>query len=234
MQAFGEKYGDWVRVVQIGGKATGLDGYSMELCGGTHVRGTGEIGLFRIVGEAATGAGIRRIEAVAGLTAYEQAAQDSARLKALATRIGSPLPDLEKKIDLLTEHAKTLEKSLRAAQQREAAGRARDLLATASGNTIVASLGETDADYTMAVSDALKASFKGIVVLGSSSAGSVALTATVSPDFQSRVQAGKIISAIAPIVGGKGGGKPDFARGGGKDAGKLDAALAEARSLIGG
>jgi alanyl-tRNA synthetase len=234
MQAFGEKYGDWVRVVQIGGKATGLDGYSMELCGGTHVRGTGEIGLFRIVGEAATGAGIRRIEAVAGLTAYEQAAQDSARLKALATRIGSPLPDLEKKIDLLTEHAKALEKSLRAAQQREAAGRARDLLSTASGNTIVASLGEADADYTMAVSDALKASFKGIVVLGSSSAGSVALTATVSPDFQSKVQAGKIISAIAPIVGGKGGGKPDFARGGGKDAGKLDAALAEARSLIGG
>jgi alanyl-tRNA synthetase len=234
MQAFGEKYGDWVRVVQIGGKATGLDGYSMELCGGTHVRGTGEIGLFRIVGEAATGAGIRRIEAVAGLTAYEQAAQDSARLKALATRIGSPLPDLEKKIDLLTEHAKTLEKSLRAAQQREAAGRARDLLATASGNTIVASLGETDADYTMAVSDALKASFKGIVVLGSSSAGSVALIAAVSPDFQSRVQAGKIISAIAPIVGGKGGGKPDFARGGGKDVSKLDAALAEARRLIEG
>lgn len=234
MQAFGEKYGDWVRVVQIGGKATGLDGYSMELCGGTHVRGTGEIGLFRIVGEAATGAGIRRIEAVAGLTAYEQAAQDSARLKALATRIGSPLPDLEKKIDLLTEHAKTLEKSLRAAQQREAAGRARDLLATASGNTIVASLGETDADYTMAVSDALKASFKGIVVLGSSSAGSVALIAAVSPDSQSRVQAGKIISAIAPIVGGKGGGKPDFARGGGKDVSKLDAALAEARRLIEG
>ncbi len=232
MQAFGEKYGDWVRVVQIGGKATGLDGYSMELCGGTHVRGTGEIGLFRIVGEAATGAGIRRIEAVAGLTAYEQAAQDSARLKALAARIGSPLPDLEKKIDLLSEHAKTLEKSLRAAQQREAASRAKDLLATASGNSIVASLGEADADYTMAVSDALKASFKGMVVLGSTSAGSVALIATVSPDFQGKVQAGKIISAIAPIVGGKGGGKPDFARGGGKDVSKLDAALAEARRLI--
>jgi len=231
MQAFGEKYGDWVRVVQIGGKATGLDGYSMELCGGTHVRGTGEIGLFRIVGEAATGAGIRRIEAVAGLTAYEQAAQESARLKALAARIGSPLPDLEKKIDLLSEHAKALEKSLRAAQQREAAGRAKELLANASGNAIVASLGEADADYTMAVSDALKAAFKGIVVLGSSSAGSVALVATVSPEFQGKVQAGRIISAIAPIVGGKGGGKPDFARGGGKDVSKLDAALAEARRL---
>jgi len=234
MQAFGEKYGDWVRVVQIGGKATGLDGYSMELCGGTHIRGTGEIGLFRIVGEAATGAGIRRIEAVAGLTAYEQAAHDSARLKALAAKIGSPLPDLEKKLELLVEHAKLLEKTLKAAQQREAAGRAKEILATAANDTIVANLGEADADYTMAVSDALKGSFKGVVVLGSSGGGNVALVATVSPDFQSKVQAGKIISAIAPMVGGKGGGKPDFARGGGKDAGKLDAALAEARRLITG
>jgi alanyl-tRNA synthetase len=234
MQAFGEKYGDWVRVVQIGGKATGLDGYSMELCGGTHIRGTGEIGLFRIVGEAATGAGIRRIEAVAGLTAYEQAAQDSARLKALAAKIGSPLPDLEKKLELLVEHAKSLEKTLKAAQQREAAGRAKEILATAANDTIVANLGEADADYTMAVSDAIKGSFKGVVVLGSSSAGSVALVATVSPDFQGKVQAGKIISAIAPMVGGKGGGKPDFARGGGKDVGKLEAALAEARRLITG
>jgi len=231
MQAFGEKYGDWVRVVQIGGKATGLDGYSMELCGGTHIRGTGEIGLFRIVGEAATGAGIRRIEAVAGLTAYEQAAHDSARLKALAAKIGSPLPDLEKKLELLVEHAKSLEKTLKAAQQREAAGRAKELLATAANNAIVANLGDVDADYAMAVSDALKGTFKGIVVLGSSGGGNVALVATVSPDFQSKVQAGKIISAIAPIVGGKGGGKPDFARGGGKEVAKLDAALAEAAKL---
>jgi alanyl-tRNA synthetase len=233
MQAFGEKYGDWVRVVQIGGKATALDGYSMELCGGTHIRGTGEIGLFRIVGEAATGAGIRRIEAVAGLTAYEQAAHDSARLKALAAKIGSPLPDLEKKIELLAEHAKALEKTLRAAQQREAAGRAKDLIASATGNSIVANLGDADADYAMAVSDALKGTFKGVVVLGSSGGGNVALIATVSPDFQSKVQAGKIISTIAPLVGGKGGGKPDFARGGGKDVSALDAALAEARKLVG-
>jgi alanyl-tRNA synthetase len=232
MQAFGEKYGDWVRVVQIGGHATGLDGYSMELCGGTHVRGTGEIGLFRIAGEAATGAGIRRIEAVAGLSAYEQAIADAARLKNLAAKLGSPLPDLEKKLELLVEHAKSLEKTLKAAQQREASGRAKELLATAGNNAIVANLGDVDADYAMAVSDALKGAFKGIVVLGTHGGGNVALIATVSPDFQSKVQAGKIISAIAPIVAGKGGGKPDFARGGGKDVAKLDAALAEARKLI--
>ncbi len=231
MQAFGEKYGDWVRVVQIGGKATGLDGYSMELCGGTHVRGTGEIGLFRIASEAATGAGIRRIEAVAGLSAYEHAIGDSARLKAIAAKLGSPLPDLEKKLDLLVEHAKSLEKTLKAAQQREASGRAKELLATASNNAIIANLGDVDADYGMAVSDALKSLFHGVVVLGTSGGGNVALIATVSPDFQSKAQAGKIIGAIAPIVGGKGGGKPDFARGGGKDVAKLGAALAEAVKL---
>jgi len=233
MQAFGEKYGDWVRVVQIGGKATSLDGYSMELCGGTHVRGTGEIGFFRIAGEAATGAGIRRIEAVAGLTAYDQAAHDNARLKQLAAKLGSPLPDLEKKLELLVEHAKSLEKTLKAAQQREASGRAKELLASAANGAIVANLGDVDADYGMAVSDALKGLFKGIVVLGTSGGGNVALIATVSPEFQSNVQAGKIISAIAPIVGGKGGGKPDFARGGGKDVARLDAALAEAAKLAG-
>ena len=232
MQAFGEKYGDWVRVVQIGGKATGLDGYSMELCGGTHIRGTGEIGLFRIVGEAATGAGIRRIEAVAGLAAYEQAIADNARLKGLAAKLGSPLPDLEKKVEILMEHAKALEKALRAAQQREASGRAKELLAKAGDGAIVANLGDADGEYAMAVSDALKSLFKGVVVLGASGGGNVALIATVSPEHQARVQAGKIIAAIAPMVGGKGGGKPDFARGGGKDASGLDAALAEARKLV--
>ena len=232
MQAFGEKYGDWVRVVQIGGKPTGLDGYSMELCGGTHIRGTGEIGLFRIASEAATGAGIRRIEAVAGLSAYEQAIADATRLKHLAAKLGSPLPDLEKKLEMLVEHAKSLEKTLKAAQQREASGRAKELLAGASNGAIIANLGDVDADYGMAVSDALKGTFKGVVVLGTSGGGNVALIATVSPEHQAKFQAGKIISAIAPIVGGKGGGKPDFARGGGKDVAKIDAALAEARKLV--
>src|SRR6185295_9404413 len=84
MQFFGDKYGDWVRVVQIGGKPTALDGYSMELCGGTHTRATGELGLFRIVGESAIAAGVRRIEAVAGLEAYRKATDEVSLIKSLA------------------------------------------------------------------------------------------------------------------------------------------------------
>ncbi len=234
MQAFGEKYGDTVRVVQIGGTPDALDGYSMELCGGTHIRRTGQIGLFKILSEAATGAGIRRIEAVAGLPVYEQAAADATRLKQLATKIGAPLPDLEKKIDLLLEQTKALEKALKSAQQREAATRAKELLPRAEGPVLIANLGDVDGDYAMAVSDALKSLFNGIVVLGTTGGGNVALIATVSKDHQAKIQAGKIIQTIAPLVGGKGGGKPDFARGGGKEVSGLDAALAEAKRLATG
>src|SRR5205085_10622103 len=96
---FGEKYGDRVRVVQIGGDREKLNGYSMELCGGTHTRSTGEIGLFRIVGESAIAAGVRRIEAVAGPLAYEKARHDADLLATLAGKINSPLHEIEKKIE---------------------------------------------------------------------------------------------------------------------------------------
>jgi alanyl-tRNA synthetase len=129
-----------------------------------------------------------------------------------------------------------LEKQVKAAQQREAAGRATELLAsteTLNGvPVIIANLGVADGETVQTVSDALKALFKGVVVLGGSHAGAVTLIASVSADFTAKVQAGKIIQAIAPIVGGKGGGKPDHARGGGKDAAKLDEALAKARTLF--
>jgi alanyl-tRNA synthetase len=234
MQLFGEKYGDKVRVVQIGGHAQKLDGYSMELCGGTHTRSTGQIGLFRLVSEGAVSAGVRRVEAIAGLEAYRAARADSDLLKLVAGKVmAQGSADLEKKIEQLLAHQKDLEKALKAAQQREASGRAKDLLATASNNAIIANLGDVDGDYAMAVADALKGMFNGIVVLGATGGGSVALIATVAKDHQSKIQAGKIIQAIAPIVGGKGGGKPDFARGGGKDASKVDAALAEAKKLVG-
>src|ERR1017187_3611557 len=119
MQFFGDKYGDTVRVVQIGGGAGKLDGYSMELCGGTHARATGEIGLFRIIGESAIAAGVRRIEAVAGLTAYDLANQQLQLIKSIAGTINSPVHELEKKIDSLLSHQKELEKSLRTATLRE-------------------------------------------------------------------------------------------------------------------
>ena len=236
MQFFGDKYGDTVRVVQIGGRAGDFDGYSMELCGGTHTRATGEIGLFRIVGENAIAAGVRRIEAVAGLEAYRHAIENEHLIKTLAGKLNTPIHELEKKVESLLAHQKELEKQVKAAQQREAAGRATELLAsteTLNGvPVIIANLGVADGETVQTVSDALKALFKGVVVLGGSHAGAVTLIASVSADFTAKVQAGKIIQAIAPIVGGKGGGKPDHARGGGKDAAKLDEALAKARTLF--
>ena len=226
MQFFGDKYGETVRVVDIGG-------YSKELCAGTHTRATGEIGLFRIASEAAIAAGVRRIEAAAGLTAYDSALLDSSRLANVAAKIGSPIGDLEKKLEALLAQQKELEKSLKSAQQREAAGRAKTLLASAENNAIVANLGDLDGDSVMHIAEALKGTFPGIVVLGAASGGAVTLIASVGKEFQSKVQAGKIIQTIAPIVGGKGGGKPDFARGGGKDAAQLDAALTAAKAMIG-
>ena len=128
MQFFGDKYGDTVRVVQIGGAAHKLDGYSMELCGGTHTRATGEIGLFRIVGESAIAAGVRRIEAVAGLEAYGVANAQLQLIRTLAGKINSPVHELEKKVEALLAHQKELEKQLKAAQQREASNAASELL----------------------------------------------------------------------------------------------------------
>jgi len=237
MQFFGDKYGDVVRVVQIGGGAHRLNGYSMELCGGTHARATGEIGLFRIVSENANAAGIRRIEAVAGLPAYQQAADEVHLIKTLAGRVNSPVQELEKKIETLLAHQKELEHELRAAHQREAAGRAKDLLANVTVingiPAIIIRIDAADGDTLQTIADSLKAQFQGVVVLGGASNGSVALIASVSREFTAKIQAGKLIQQIAPIVGGKGGGKPDNARGGGKDVGKLLAALDKAKTILG-
>jgi alanyl-tRNA synthetase len=236
MQFFGDKYGDWVRVVQIGGQATALDGYSMELCGGTHTRATGEIGLFRILGESAIAAGVRRIEAVAGLEAYQVAREQLQLIRSLAGRINSPVQELEKKVELLLAHQKELEKSLKAAIQRNASQTASWLLTraqTVNGVPLITqNFPDADADYLQAVADALKGRFQGVVVMGGAAGGAVALLASVSPEFTKQIHAGKIIQQIAPVVGGKGGGKPDNARGGGKDAARLDEALAKVKSII--
>jgi alanyl-tRNA synthetase/REP element-mobilizing transposase RayT len=243
MQFFGEKYGDLVRVVQVGGRAGGLDGYSMELCGGTHTRATGEIGLFRILGESAVAAGIRRIEAVAGLRAYEKSHGDAALISTLAAKVNASVLELEKKIESLLAQQKDLEKQLKAARQKQAAETARALLKNSQslppalrglgeGGCIIENLGAADGDFLQAVADAFKGQFKGVVVLGGCANQAVSLVASVSPDFTAKLQAGKIIQAIAPLVGGKGGGKPDNARGGGKDVTKLAAALDKARELI--
>ena len=209
MQFFGDKYGDIVRVVQIGGRAGELDGYSMELCGGTHTRATGEIGLFRIVGESAIAAGVRRIEAVAGLEAYRKAADEVQLIKSLAGKVNSPVHELDKKIEALLAHQKELEKQIRSAMQREASNAASRLLEEIQTindiPAIIHNLGTADGDFLQSVADSLKGRFKGVIVLGGGpQPGRVALVAAVSPDFLWKVQAGKIIQQIAPIVGGKG------------------------------
>ena len=232
MQFFREKYGDCVRV----GRAGELNGYSMELCGGTHVRATGEIGLFRVVAESAIAAGIRRIEAVSGLEAYKRASDELQLIKSISGKVNSPAAELEKKIESLLAQQKELEKRLKSVQQKQAAEIARTLAAKAQTagplHFIIENLGTGDGDFLQSVADALKAHFKGVVVLGSTSNGAVALLATVSPELTKQVQAGKIIQNIAPVVGGKGGGRPDNARGGGKDVSKLEAALAKAREML--
>ncbi len=238
MQFFGEKYGDIVRVVQIGGTAGALDGYSMELCGGTHTRAAGELGLFRIVSEGAVAAGIRRIEAVAGLRAYEKTREDAALISSVAGKMNTPAGELERKVDALLARQKDLEKQLQAARQKQAAESARGLLARANTSgpvpSIVENLGPADGDFLQTAADALKGQFNGVIVLAGTANGAVALVAAVSPEFTAKFQAGKIVQAIAPILGGKGGGRPDNARGGGKDVSKIEQALQKARTLLAG
>ena len=236
MQFFGDKYGDTVRVVQIGGTGN-LDGYSMELCAGTHTRATGEIGLFRILAESAIAAGVRRIEAVAGLESAALTKSEAQRLHEIAGLLNAPAAEIEKKIEALLAHQKELEKALKAARSKEAAAQAKDLASKAESlggiPFLSANLGAVDGDYLQAVLDALKPTFEGVTVLAGSANNAVSLAASVSPAFTSKIQAGKIIQSIAPIVGGKGGGKPDMARGGGKDTTQIPEALAAARALLG-
>lgn len=236
MQFFGDKYGDVVRVVQIGGTSGSLDGFSMELCGGTHVRTSGQIGLFQIQAESAIAAGVRRIEAAAGHPARAWLESQTRAIRSLASQLNTPIPELGKRLESVLQHQKELEKALFAAQQREAYQRARELTSSVIqiGDIplITANLGECSGDSLQKIADALKGTFDGVVVLGGHQAGSVHLVATVSSAFTQKIQAGKLIQKLAPLVDGKGGGRPDNARGGGKNIQQLDTALGEVRVFL--
>jgi alanyl-tRNA synthetase len=258
-QFFGDKYGDTVRVVQIGGEPEKLNGYSMELCGGTHVRATGDIGSFRIVREEAIAAGIRRIEAVAGDAARDWAKQEAARqqekFETLARKKAgiAPLPEFAEgaeasamleQIDARSAHLEKLEgevheweKQQAKASDAELRSRAEEMakeFATnnAADKAIVAKLPDADAKLLQAIVDALKPKFRGPIFLAGEKDGRVALIASVPKELTSQFQANKLIQEIASIVGGKGGGRPDNAQGAGKDAAKIDDALARARELL--
>jgi alanyl-tRNA synthetase len=235
LQFFGDKYGDTVRVVQIGGTPDALDGYSMELCGGTHVRGTGEIGLFRIVSEAAVAAGVRRIEALAGHEARSASRSDSERLQGVASRLGAPLAEVEKKLEATLSRQKELEKEIGTLRQKAAAGLAKELLAKVVAGSIPSIIEEipgASGDELQAIADALKASFDGVILLAGVSDGAVSLVAATGKAHQQALPSGKLIGAVAPLVGGKGGGRPDGARGGGRDSSGLQSVLVRAKEMI--
>jgi alanyl-tRNA synthetase len=244
MQFFGDKYGDKVRVVQIGGERGGLNGYSMELCGGTHTLATGEIGLFRIVAESAIAAGIRRIEACAGMEAYGNALSEYQSLHAIAAHLNTPLGELDRKIESLLNQQKQLEKQLRGLQEQQASGLADRLKNSAvrlpaAGDVgecpfILANLGEVEGNAIQTTGDALKSEFEGVIVLVGKSGDSAVLLALSGKAWQKTYPAGKIIQTLAPLVDGKGGGKPAFARGGGKSPDKLDDLIQQAPGLIAG
>jgi alanyl-tRNA synthetase len=258
-QFFGEKYGEAVRVVQIGGKPNALNGYSMELCGGTHVRATGEIGSFRIVKEEAIAAGIRRIEAVAGEAARawakDEAARQQERFEGLARKKPdiAPLPAFSDKIetaemlnviDTRAAHLEKVEadarewekqkvKSAEANLKSRAAAIANELAALHAGKrSCVCKVQDGDGALLQAVVEALKTKFDGPIFLAGMVDGRVELVAAVPKDLASTIPANKIMQQIASIVGGKGGGRPESARGAGKDVSKIDLALTEAKKLL--
>jgi alanyl-tRNA synthetase len=237
MQFFGDKYGDTVRVVQIGGVPGAMDGYSMELCGGTHVRATGGIGCFRILSEQAVAAGVRRIEAVAGTEALHVATSDAARLAAIASSLHCPPTEIEKKLHASLEHARGLEKALHAAMTREASRTADDLIGRAeelNGRMVIlAEVEGADGDSLQMAADALKRRFQGVVFLaGSPAPDLVAFVSGVPPALAKTVPAGKLLAAAASAAGGKGGGRAEAARGAGRDPSRIPAAMEAAREFL--
>jgi len=217
---FGDKYGKIVRVVDIGG-------YSRELCGGTHVAATGEIGLIKIVAEMAIAAGTRRIEAVAGQPALDFVAHREAALAAVNAKLNAGPLDVAQKVDALLAHQKELEKQLKVFQQKAAAGLADELATKATARdglrfvTAVVTADSPDALRSLG-SQVLAKLGEGVVQLGASFGDKATVVAFCSPAaIKAGHQAGKLVQALCVQLGGKGGGKPDFAMGGGKDVAKL-------------
>jgi alanyl-tRNA synthetase len=230
MALFGEKYGDVVRVVAI-------PGYSMELCGGTHARNTGQIALFRIVSESGVAAGVRRIEAVTGPKAYELIREREARLDRIAELVKSPPAAAAQRVEALLEERRTLQKRLDEAM-RGGGDQVQQLLAraeTMNGARVISSpVNAGDAKELQAIGDALREQLgSGVGVLGASFEGKHALLVVVTDDLRDRgVRADAIVREVAAVAGGKGGGKPHMAQAGIPDGARLPEALASAPGLI--
>jgi alanyl-tRNA synthetase len=230
MALFGEKYADQVRVLSI-------DDFSRELCGGTHVRRTGDIGLFKIVSESSVAAGTRRIEAVTGAGVLKHLREASQTLALLAETLRAKPDELLQAVEKLTESEKKLRKQLESQQMKHAAARAGDLVENAvevKGVRIVSARVEaTDRAAMRQMVDNLRPRLgSGVIVLGAVADEKVSLVAAVSSDLTERLDAGKIAKAAAAIVEGTGGGRKDLAEAGGKNRAKLDEALQAVPAIV--
>ncbi|GHU25958.1 hypothetical protein FACS189488_13810 [Betaproteobacteria bacterium] len=222
MMLFGEKYGDTVRVLSIGS--------SKELCGGTHIVRTGDIGLFKILSESGVAAGIRRIEALTGLNALHYTQAQEARVAGIAALLKAQPDDAAERVSALIEQTKTLEKDIARLKSKLAGSQVDDLVAQAAdingAKVLATTLEGADAATLRETLDKLKDRLKSaIIVLASVSEGKVSLIAGVTANLTSKVKAGELVNFVAQQVGGKGGGRPDMAQAGGTEPAKLPGAL---------
>ena len=234
MMLFGEKYGDEVRVLDIGS--------TRELCGGTHVSRTGDIGLFKIVSESGVAAGVRRVEATTGEGALRLVQSQQALLNQLTSELKAPVSELPTKIGQMADNLKSLEKELARLKSKLASSQGDDLMAQAveiaGVKVLVATLDGADANTLRETMDKLKDKLKTAVIVlasantGKDSDGKVSLAAGVTQDVIAKIKAGDLVNFVAGQVGGKGGGKPDMAMAGGTDASALPAALASVNAWV--
>ncbi len=233
MALFGEKYGDKVRVVSVAG-------FSTELCGGTHARATGDIGFFTITEESGVAAGVRRIEALTGAAAVARAQHDRGLLSELLQALSTTAPQAVEAVQKLHHESRRLAREVDQLKMKAALGgtgataEADDVPVDVDGVKLLTKrVSGLEKAALRSVSDSLRDRLvSGVVVLASEADGKVSVVVSVSKDLTGRVQAGKIVKALAPLVGGAGGGRPDFAEAGGKDPSGIDALLAEAPATL--
>ena len=223
MALFGEKYGEQVRVVTV-------PGFSRELCGGTHVGRTGDIGVCKIVYEGSISAGVRRIEAITGEAALRQYQESTGALRRMAELLRASEPELIEHVEKLLAAERGLAKQVEQLKEQVAQAASGSLEAQAhtvkEARVLAARVDGMDRQQMRSLADSLRNKWmSAVVVLASAGDDGVAIVAAVTKDLTAKVQAGKLVSAVAAATGGKGGGRPDMAEGGGKDASALDAAL---------
>ena len=227
MALFGEKYGDEVRVLSMGGD------FSVELCGGTHVSRTGDIGLFKVIAETGTAAGVRRIEAVTGEAAFLRLRDAETSLNALSGLLKSPVAELTEKVAALLEEQRRLSREVKQLEAKAAADEGADLASratTVAGVNVLTAAVPGGAKALMPTLDSLRGGRlrEGIIVLAAEDGGKVNLVASVSSELVGKVKAPELVNLVGAVVGAKGGGKPELARaGGGTRADALDEALAQ-------